>query len=80
MANTTNYYKILGVNERSDEAAIKRAYRQLALKYHPDRNPGDKFAEDKFKQVTEAYRVLSDSKKRADYDRTRSSSTRAWTT
>ena len=74
MANTANYYKILGVSEQSDEAAIKRAYRQLALKYHPDRNPGDKYAEDKFKQVTEAYRILSDSRKRSDYDRSRSES------
>lgn len=73
MANTANYYKILGVNERADEAEIKRAYRKLALKYHPDRNPGDKFAEDKFKKVTEAYRILSDVKRRADYDRSRSS-------
>ncbi len=71
MAKTTNYYKILGVSEQSDEASIKRAYRQLALKYHPDRNPGDQFAEDKFKQVTEAYRILSDAQKRADYNRIR---------
>lgn len=74
MANTTNYYKILGVNEQSDDADIKRAYRKLAFKYHPDRNPEDKFAEDKFKQVTEAYRILSDAKKRAEYDRSRVSS------
>ncbi|MBD3308662.1 DnaJ domain-containing protein, partial [candidate division KSB3 bacterium] len=74
MAKTINYYKILGVSEQSDEVEIKRAYRQLALKYHPDRNPGDKFAEDKFKQVTEAYQVLSNAKKRAEYDRSRSSS------
>jgi molecular chaperone DnaJ len=76
LADNTDYYKILGLNELADEADIKRAYRQLALKYHPDRNPGDKFAEDKFKKVTEAYRVLSDSRKRFDYDRTRASSTR----
>ncbi len=73
MAHTTNYYKILGINERADVTEIKRAYRQLALKYHPDRNPGDKYAEDKFKKVTEAYRILSDGKRRADYDRSRSS-------
>lgn len=79
MANTTNYYKILGVSERADEADIKRAYRKLALKYHPDRNPGDKFAEDKFKKVTEAYQILGDAKKRSDYDLTRSASAR-WTT
>jgi molecular chaperone DnaJ len=75
LADQTNYYKILGLNEWADEADIKRAYRKLALKYHPDRNPGDKFAEDKFKKVTEAYQILSDSKKRLDYDRARVSST-----
>lgn len=64
-----NYYKILGIPERSDEEEIKRAYRKLAFKYHPDRNPDDKLAEDKFKKLTEAYRILSDSKKRAEYDR-----------
>ena len=79
MANTANYYKILGVSEESDEADIKRAYRKLAFKYHPDRNPGDKFAEDKFKQVTEAYRILSDAGKRAEYNRTRFSSSHTTT-
>ncbi len=74
MAGQHNYYKLLGLSEEADDADIKRAYRKLALKYHPDRNPGDKFAEDKFKQVTEAYRVLSDTSKRIDYDRTRASS------
>ncbi|PID57269.1 molecular chaperone DnaJ [candidate division KSB3 bacterium] len=72
MSKTTNYYKILGVGQQADETAIKRAYRQLALKYHPDRNPGNTYAEDRFKQVTEAYRILSDRRKRADYDRKRS--------
>lgn len=75
MANSVNYYKILGINELADDTDIKRAYRKLALKYHPDRNPGDKFAEDRFKKVTEAYQTLSDSKKRQDYDRARASST-----
>lgn len=75
MADHTDYYKILGLNEWANEADIKRAYRKLALRYHPDRNPGDKFAEDKFKKVTEAYRILSDSEKRFDYDRTRAAST-----
>jgi molecular chaperone DnaJ len=71
----TNYYKLLGLDERADETDIKRAYRKLALKYHPDRNPGDKFAEDKFKKVTEAYRILSDSSKRSGYDRSRFAAT-----
>jgi molecular chaperone DnaJ len=74
LAGQRNYYRILGLSEEADEAAIKRAYRKLALKYHPDRNPGDKFAEDKFKQVTEAYRVLSDTSQRIEYDRSRPSS------
>lgn len=74
LAERIDYYKILGLNEWADEAEIKSAYRKLALKYHPDRNPGDTFAEDKFKKVTEAYRVLSDSGKRLDYDRVRDSS------
>ncbi len=68
MATSFNYYKILGIPEQADDAEIKSAYRKLALKYHPDRNSGDKFAEEKFKQATEAYRVLSDEKKRAEYD------------
>ncbi len=75
----TNYYKTLGVQEQADEAEIKRAYRKLALKYHPDRNAGDKFAEDKFKKVTEAYEILGDAKKRADYDRAHSASRRQTT-
>lgn len=74
MAERTDYYKILGLNEWADEAEIKRAYRKLALKYHPDRNPGDEFAEEKFKKVTEAYQVLSDARKRLGYDRVRGSS------
>jgi len=74
LAEQHNYYKILGLSEEADDADIKRAYRKLALKYHPDRNPDDKFAEDKFKQVTEAYRVLGDTSKRIEYDRNRTSS------
>ena len=74
MANSLNYYKLLGISEQADDSEIKSAYRKLALKYHPDRNSGDKFAEEKFKQVTEAYRVLSDEKKRAEYDLGRSPS------
>lgn len=63
-----NYYEILGLQEDASEAEIKKAYRQLALKYHPDKNPGDKQAEKKFKEVSEAYEVLSNPEKRAHYD------------
>jgi molecular chaperone DnaJ len=69
LAGPSNYYTLLGLADTANDDDIKRAYRKLALKYHPDRNPGDKFAEDKFKQVTEAYRVLSDTLKRSEYDR-----------
>ncbi len=64
-----DYYEILGVSRDADSAAIKKAYRKLALKYHPDRNPGDKEAEERFKAATEAYEVLSDAEKRQVYDR-----------
>jgi curved DNA-binding protein len=63
-----DYYKVLGVDRKTSEDEIKRAYRKLAMKYHPDRNPGNKSAEDKFKDINEAYEVLSDPKKRARYD------------
>ena len=63
-----DYYEVLGVDRSADEGAIKRAYRSLAKKYHPDVNPGDKEAEQKFKEVNEAYAVLSDSEKKAKYD------------
>jgi curved DNA-binding protein len=63
-----DYYKILGVAKNATEDEIKKAYRKLALKYHPDRNKGDKTAEERFKQVNEAYAVLSDKKKRQQYD------------
>ncbi len=63
-----DYYKILGVDRNASAEEIKKAYRQLALKYHPDRNPGDKAAEEKFKEINEAYQVLSDPEKRAKYD------------
>ena len=63
-----DYYEVLGVDRSADESAIKRAYRSLAKKYHPDVNPGDKEAEQKFKEVNEAYAVLSDSEKKAKYD------------
>ena len=63
-----DYYEVLGVDRGADEATIKKAYRQLAKKYHPDANPGDKEAEAKFKEASEAYAVLSDSEKRRQYD------------
>lgn len=63
-----DYYATLGVERDADAATIKKAYRKLAQKYHPDRNPGDKSAEDRFKQITEAYAVLSDADKRRQYD------------
>ena len=63
-----NYYQILGVSELANAEELKKAYRKLALKYHPDRNQGDKEAEEKFKDVNEAYAVLSDANKREQYD------------
>jgi molecular chaperone DnaJ len=69
MAEKRDYYEVLGVDKTADDAAIKKAYRQLAKKYHPDANPGDKDAEAKFKEAGEAYAVLSDPDKRAAYDR-----------
>ena len=63
-----DYYKVLGVNKNATPEDIKKAYRQLALKYHPDRNKGDKEAEEKFKEINEAYAVLSDPEKRRQYD------------
>ena len=63
-----DYYKTLNVNKDASSSEIKSAYRKLALRYHPDRNPGDKTAEESFKAASEAYEVLSDSKKRQIYD------------
>lgn len=63
-----DYYEVLGVSKDADDAALKKAYRMLAKKYHPDANPGDKQAEVAFKEINEAYSVLSDPKKRAQYD------------
>jgi len=69
MATKRDYYEILGVSRDADASAIKSAYKKLAVKYHPDKNPGDKAAEEKFKEAAEAYGVLSDETKRAQYDR-----------
>ena len=63
-----DYYETLGVARNASDADIKKAYRRLAMKYHPDRNPGDKTTEARFKDAKEAYEVLSDSQKRAAYD------------
>ncbi len=63
-----DYYKVLGVDRQASEDQIKRAYRDLAKKYHPDKNPGDKAAEEKFKSINEAYEVLKDPQKRKRYD------------
>ena len=68
-----DYYDILGVKPGVSEAELKKAYRELAKRYHPDTHPGDKAAEERFKEISEAYYVLSDTKKRADYDAFRSS-------
>ncbi len=68
MQGGKDYYAILDVDKGASDADIKKKYRKLAMKYHPDKNPGDKVAEEKFKEVSEAYGVLSDSKKRAQYD------------
>src|SRR5687767_11332747 len=64
-----DYYEVLGLDRNADDQALKSAYRKLALKYHPDRNPNDHAAEEKFKEAAEAYSVLTDSQKRAAYDR-----------
>lgn len=64
-----DYYEVLGVAKNADQTEIKKAYRKLAIQYHPDKNPGDKAAEEKFKEAAEAYEVLSDADKKARYDR-----------
>ncbi len=68
MADKRDYYEVLGVDKSADEAAIKKAYRSLAKKYHPDMNPGDAEAEQKFKEVNDAYAILSDPEKKQKYD------------
>src|SRR2546423_851384 len=69
MAARPDYYKTLGVTKGASEEEIKKAYRKLARKYHPDRNPGDKQAEERFKEISQAHDVLSDPEKRKAYDR-----------
>ena len=66
--NKRDYYEVLGVDKSASDDVIKKAYRKLAKQYHPDLNPGDKNAEAKFKEVNEAYEVLSDKDKKARYD------------
>ncbi|MFH1665391.1 MAG: DnaJ domain-containing protein [Candidatus Omnitrophota bacterium] len=66
-----NYYSILGVKEAASHDEIKKAYRALAVKYHPDKNPGDKNAEERFKKISEAYYALGDPKRRKEYDNLR---------
>ena len=68
MAQKRDYYEVLGVDKKATEDEIKKAYRKIAIKYHPDRNPGDKEAEEKFKEAAEAYDVLHDPQKRQQYD------------
>ena len=64
-----DFYEILGVSKSSTQDEIKKAYRKVAMQFHPDRNPGDKASEEKFKEAAEAYEILSDTDKRAQYDR-----------
>ena len=64
-----DYYEVLGIEKGASETEIKSAFRKMAMKYHPDRNPGDKEAEEKFKEVNEAYSVLSDPEKKEKYDK-----------
>src|SRR5688500_20232883 len=64
-----DYYEVLGLSRGANEAEIKTAYRKLAVRFHPDKNPGDAEAEEKFKEAAEAYSVLSDAEQRARYDR-----------
>ncbi len=69
MSVKRDYYEVLGVEKNADDDTLKKAFRKLAMQHHPDRNPGDKGAEDKFKEASEAYEVLADNAKRARYDR-----------
>ena len=69
MAEKRDYYEVLGLKKGASDDEIKKAFRKMAMKYHPDKNPGDKEAEEKFKEVNEAYSVLSDPDKKSKYDR-----------
>ena len=69
MAEKRDYYEVLGLEKGASEGDIKKAFRKMAMKYHPDKNPGDKEAEEKFKDINEAYSVLSDPDKKSKYDR-----------
>lgn len=71
MPSHKDYYKILGISENTSEEEMKKIYRKLAVKYHPDKNKGDKQSEEKFKEISEAYYVLGDKKRRAQYDQMR---------
>src|ERR1700743_3367004 len=68
MAQTKDYYTVIGVPASATQDEIKKAYRKLANKYHPDKNPGDKKADERFKEISEAYQVLGDADKRKQYD------------
>ena len=69
MADKRDYYEVLGVSKNATQEEIKKAYRKVAMQFHPDRNPGDKAAEEKFKEAAEAYEILNDADKKAQYDR-----------
>ena len=69
MADKRDYYEVLGLQKGASDNDIKKAFRKMAMKYHPDKNPGDKVAEEKFKEIKEAYAVLSDPEKKEKYDR-----------
>src|SRR4051812_28289929 len=69
MVAKRDYYETLGLSRGATEDEIKKAYRKLAMRYHPDKNPGDKAAEEHFKEVSEAYGILSDQERRGQYDR-----------
>ena len=69
MASTRDYYEVLGVSKDAGASEIKKSYRKLAMKFHPDQNPDDPGAEEKFKELGEAYEILGDEEKRAAYDR-----------